>query len=181
MKSTPAPAFSSPELQQAVDEVRPLLEGADEARNRVSNDVRALDAYLQGLDLKASFRFPLGKYFIPEGDGQYVAAAIEYGGNASGGIGEEALVWGPDSNGKFRLLYELSEWEGSVEVDLPGGPLFWDESTLKSEAKPLIETKFEIRKRMHKHLAPFVQALGKDLAIEPVSLDARSELEDLPF
>jgi|SRR5581483_280639 len=181
MKSTPTPAFSSPGLQQAVGEVRPLLEGADDARNKVSNDIKALEAYLQRLDLNTSFRFSLGKYFIPEGDGQSVAAALEYGGNASGGIGEEALAWGPDSSGKFRLLHEVSEWEGSVEVDVPGGPFFWDESTLRTEAKPLIETKFEVRKRMHSHLPSFVKALGKDLAVEPVSIDPKSDIEDLPF
>ena len=84
----------------------------------------------------------------------------------SGTIEEEALVWGPDSNGRPRFLYEVSRWEGYIDVDAPGGPYFWDEATLRSEAKPLIETKFEIRKRMYQHLPDFVASLAEHLAVE---------------
>lgn len=122
--------------------------------------------------------FSLGKYFVAD-DEQHVAASIEYGGGASGAIEEEALAWAPDRNGKFRLQYVLNHWEGSVDVDMPGGPLFWDESTLKTDTKPLIETKFEIRKRMYKHLGPFITALAKDLAVEP--FQTKAELDDIPF
>src|SRR6266542_3459254 len=142
MKTITAPTFSSPELQKAVDEVRPILEGADDARNRISGDIKALEAYLQGLDLKTPFIFPLGKYVVAESDNQLLAATIEFGGSTAAEIEEEALVWGPELNGKLRLLFQVSHWEGSVDVDLEAGPLFWDESTLRVESKPLIETKF---------------------------------------
>ena len=175
MKNPQTPTFSSPELQKVVADARPILESVDEARNRVSNDIKALEAYLQGLDLKTSFRHPLGKCFVPENDRQ-AAEALEYSGSAPGGILEEALVWGQDKGGRFRLMYELSRWEGYVEADAPGGPLFWEDSTLKREAKPLIETKFEVRKRMYQHLPDLVASLAKHL-----NVDQKFKLDDVPF
>lgn len=75
MTSIPQPAFSSPELQKVFDEVRPALEGADEARNRVSEDIKALEAYLQKLDLKTEFWFGLRKAFVAdEGDQDLLSA-----------------------------------------------------------------------------------------------------------
>src|SRR2546430_448541 len=164
MKDVRVPTFSSPELQKVVTDVRPILEGADEARNQVSNDIKALETYLDSLDLKTSFRHPIGKMLIPD-DEQRVPAALEYGGSASGTIEEEALVWGPDSHSKSRLLYEVCQWDGSIDVDVPGGPYFWDETTLRREAKPLIETKFEIRKRVYQHLPAFVANLATHLDV----------------
>jgi len=107
-----------------------------------------------------------------------VAAAIEYGGTASGEIEEEALVWAEYSGGNVRLLHEHSRWEGYVDVDVPGGPLFWEDETLLREAKPLIETKFEVRKRMYQHLPDFVAALSKHFDIDP---HRRTVPDDLPF
>ena len=176
MKDARVPFFSSPDLQKAVTDVRPILEGADEARNRVSKDIKVLEAYLEGLDLKTTFRHSLGKMLLAD-DGRHTAAALEYSGSASGTIQEEALLWGPDSKGKSRLLYEVSLCDGSIEVDLPGGPYFWDETTLRREAKPLIETKFEIRRRAYEHLPAFVANLAKHLDVGP-----RLRLDDeVPF
>src|SRR2546429_6746084 len=104
MKDLRPPSFSSPALQKAVTDVRPILEGTEEARNRVSNDIKALEAYLSSLDLKTSLRHPVGKYLVPDEDRGQVAAALEYGGSAAGTIEQEALVWGPDSNGRSRFL-----------------------------------------------------------------------------
>lgn len=178
MNNNNSPVFSSTGLQSAVDKARPALEGADDARNKVSNDIKTLEAYLQQLDIKTPFRLALGKSFVADRDNeQYIQASLDLNGCASGGIEEEALVWGPDTTGKFRLLHELNTWEGSIEVDMPDGPLYWDESTLKTERKPLIETKFEIRKRLYSDLARFVKALGEDLAVGPVPFNP----EDIPF
>jgi len=164
MKDPRVPSFSSPELQKAIADARPILEGTDEARNRVSNDIKALEAYLDSLDLKTSFRHPVETMLIAD-DAKHAAEALKYSGTASGTIQQEALVWGPDSQGKSRLLYEVSWWEGSIEADVHGGPYFWDETTLRRETKPLIETKFEIRKRLYEHLPNFVASLAKHLAV----------------
>jgi hypothetical protein len=84
-----------------------------------------------------------------------------------------------DAHGKLRLLYEVSEWDGYVEVDMPGSPFFWDESTLQRNVKPLIETTFEVRKRAHNQLPAFVTALGKHYAIDPNKLTDWDE--ECPF
>jgi hypothetical protein len=170
-------AFSSPELQAAVDDACGTLEGADEARDRVSNDIKALETYLVSLRLTPPFRHPLGKRFLPD-DEQNVAASLEFGGCAGGKIEEDALMLGEDEHGKVRLLYEVCQCEGCVDVDAPGGPYFWDEDTLHRDVKPLIETKFDIRKQVYNDLPAFVAALAKNYAIEPNSF---ADVDDVPF
>jgi hypothetical protein len=101
------PAFSSPELQSALDKARESLEGADEARNQVSRDIKALESYLVGLRLTPPFRHSLGKTLVSDDD-QSVAASLEYSGCASGKIEEDALILDEDAHGKLRLLYEIS-------------------------------------------------------------------------
>jgi hypothetical protein len=178
MNAVSPPAFSSPELQAAIDKAREALEGADEARNRVSQDIKTLESYLIGLNLAPPFRYSFGKYLIADND-QDVAASLEYGGSADGKIGEDALLLDKDASGKVRLLYEVCEWEGCVEVDGPGGPFFWNDETLKRDVRPLIETKFETRKRVYNHHLPaFVIALAKHYAIDPSKL---TDPDELPF
>jgi hypothetical protein len=126
----------------------------------------------------APFRYSFGKYLIADND-QNVAASLEYGGSADGKIGEDALRLDKDASGKVRLLYEVCEWEGCVEVDGPGGPFFWNDETLKRDVRPLIETKFETRKRVYNHhLRSFVIALAKHYAIDPSKL---TDPDELPF
>ena len=178
MNTVHRPAFSSPVLQAALDKSREALEGADEARSRVSQDIRALESYLVSLRLTTPFRHSLGKALVPDEE-QNVAASLEYGGCANGKIQEDALVLDEDAHGKVRLLYEDSQWNGYVDVDAPGGPFFWDEDTLEREVKPLIETKFEIRKRIYGQLPAFVTALAKHYAIDPNKLTDLND--DIPF
>jgi hypothetical protein len=161
-----------------LDKVRGTLEGADEARNRVSQDIKALESYLVSLRLTTPFRHPLGKTLVPD-DEQNVAASLEVGGSATGKIQEDALVLDEDQHGKVRLLYEVSEWDGYVDVDVPGGPYFREEDSLQRDAKPLIETKFEVRKRVYNQLPAFVTALAKHYAIEPNKLTDRNG--EIPF
>ncbi len=171
-------AFTSPELQAALDKARETLEGADEARNRVSQDIKALENYLVSLRLTTPFRHPLGKTLVPD-DEQNVAASLEFSGSASGKIQEDALVLDEHAHGTVRLLYEVSEWDGYVDVDIPGGPFFWDENTLRRDVKPLIETKFEVRKRLYNQLPGFITALAKHYAIDPNKLTDRDD--EIPF
>lgn len=175
MNTISPPAFESPELQEAFDKARGSLEGAEEARNQVSRDIKTLEAYLVSLRLTTPFRYSLGKALVPD-DEQYVAASLEYGGSASGKIREDALLVDEDAHGNFRLLYEVCEWDGGIDVDMPGGPYFWDEDTLQRDAKPLIETKFEIRKQVYSQLPEFVAALAKHYAIDPNKLDVGDEI-----
>lgn len=178
MNTIHRPAFSSPDLQAALDKARVTLEGAEETRNLVSQDIKALENYLVNLRLIPPFRYGLGKAIVDDGE-QNFAASLEFAGTASGKIQEEALVLDEDAHGKLRLLYEVSEWDGYVEVDMPGGPFFWDESTLQQEIKPLIEAKFEVRKRAYSQLPAFVTALSKHYAIDPKKLTDWDE--EIPF
>ncbi len=177
MNTVSQPAFSSPELQAALDKARETLEGSDEARNRVSEDIKTLERYLVSLKLTPPFRHPLGKYLIPE-DEQTVASSLEYGGCASGKIAQDALLFDKDSNGKMRMLYESSRWDGQIDIDGPGGPYFWNSDTLEREVRPLIETKFEVRKKVYGQLPAFVTALAKHYAID---LSKLVDTDEIPF
>jgi hypothetical protein len=169
MNTAHRPAFTSPELRAALDKASEVLEGADEARNGVSQDIKALETYLVSLHLITPFRHSLGRNLIADNQ-QSVAASLEFGGSASGKIQEDALVLDKDAHGKVRLLYEVREWDGYVDVDMPGGPYFWDEDTLQRDVTPLIETKFEVRKQVYGQLPTFVTALAKHYAIDPNKL-----------
>jgi hypothetical protein len=175
MNTVHRPAFDSPELQAAFNKARETLEGADEAQNQVSRDIKALEAYLVSLRLTTPFSHSLGMILVPD-DGQNVAASLEYGGSASGKIQEDAIALDEDANGKVRLLYEVRRWDGYVDVNIPGGPYFWDERTLEREVKPLIETKFETRKRAYGQLPAFVTALAKHYALDPFTKKLGDEI-----
>lgn len=172
------PAFQSPSLRDAVAASRQALEGFNEARDGVSNDIKALEAYLQSTAVTKEFRLALGKSLSTDGSGAEFASALEYAGSVSGTIEENAIVWGEVAPGKWRLFYETSRWEGSIELDVPGGPYFWDESTLVRQAKPLIETKLETRIACYDHLPQFVRALADSLRIGPSKLN---DDDEVPF
>jgi hypothetical protein len=183
MSESKVPAFSSPDLQQAISDARGALEGFDDARNQVSADIKQLEAYLESLGLKSSFRHALGKEYVNYDDqsSQQVAMSLEFGGSAAGIIREEALVWTEGQGGRFRLMFEVTEWDGSVDVDIPGGPYFWDVSTQRRETRPLIESKFETRKRMYGNLPDFVKALAAHLKVDsrPPSVRLFEEMKAL--
>jgi hypothetical protein len=65
-----------------------------------------------------------------------------------------------------------------IDLGMSGSPYAWDESTLEREVKPLIETKFEVRKTVYGRLPGFVTALAHHFAIDPWKL---SDPDDLPF
>lgn len=176
--------FSSPELREAVANAKPILEGVEEAKNRVSSDIRALEAYLESTEAKTRFRLALGMALaVSEAQTDFdIRYALDEIGSASGTIEEEALLWDRDAKGRFRLLYEYSCWEGHVDVDAGtyGGPFFPDQSTLKRETKPLIEAKFDIRKRMWRELPRFVTLLAQELDVYDRH-NAQELEEEIPF
>jgi hypothetical protein len=134
----------------------------------MSEDIKQLEAYLQRINFKVSFRFPLGMSFAGYEDmpDHQIKAALDSHGAVSAWIEQDVLLWDEhQSSGKFRLMYEHNRWDGGVDIDAPGGPFFWDEKTRQHEVKPLIETKFEIRKAMYGHLADFVRALSNHCQI----------------
>jgi hypothetical protein len=180
MSNTGVPTFSSPDLNQAITEARPALEGFEDARNQVSSDIKRLESYLDRLGLKTPVRYSLGKSFVnyDEQESQSLEASLDFTGSASGTIREEALVWEESQGGRFRLMFEVVEWDGSIDLDVPGGPFFWDVSTEKRVTKPLIETKFDTRKRMYGRLPDFVLAISGHLKVDP---SVKRLFDDLPL
>jgi hypothetical protein len=75
-------------------------------------------------------------------------------------------------------LYEVDPWQGGIDPDGAGGPLFWDEGTLDHDAKPLIETKFEIKRIYESHLTDFVGAAAKHLRVDQ---PRNAHHDDCPF
>jgi len=154
MKPSSVPSFSSPELQRAVEAAHPYIAGLDEARNKISADIKSLEEYLAASGLKTEFSYSLGP--------QDAVSATPL-------VVEEHLLWATDrSTGKFRLLYEPCRWLGFLFDPDGQDPLYPDPSILESERKPLIETKIEVRMKMHEHLPAFVRELALHLGAKDV-------------
>ena len=160
--------FHSDELKEAITLASTTIKDFDAAWDRQTEDINALEIYIRESELKIPFCYPLGKSFYdhPGADSLSTMFSLEYGGSASGEIHEDCIVWGPFKNQQFRLLYEHRKWEGGIELDIPGGPYHWDESTLFAKATPLVDAGFEVRKRLFKHLPEFVRALNEHLLID---------------
>ena len=174
--------FHSDDLQKAIAETAPVLENLEGIRNKVSQDIKNLEDYLQKIGVNTPFRLFFGKCFVPPEDQSDCDTRfmLEESGSGSGEIHEECLAWDQDKTGKFRLLHELNRWEGGVEVDAPGGPFFWNNDTHSCQSRPLIETKFEVRKRFSKELPRFVRALSKHLVGEPF-VEPPLASDEIPF
>ena len=177
-----SPAFSSPDLQKALDAVRPALEGAEEARNRVSNDIKALEAQLDGYKIKTVVRFSTGfdlERPVDMEESEFVWRMSDFGSGPAR-VTETFLVWGPDASGRNRLLHEVVRCEGFFNREPANGAtgIFPDpQLEFFREAKPLIECKFEVRKAMYEHLPAFVTKVGEALTVKPMVVP----IEEIPF
>jgi hypothetical protein len=170
--------FFSSDLNDTFEKYGDVLIGFNTARDQLSTDIKALEKKLQDAALEVSFSYSLGKNFISrDGDEAAVAFGLQESGSASGLISEDFIRWDKDSNGKFRLLFEESLWEGGIDIDTPSGPFFPEGDPVKSEARPLIETKLEIRMKAYKHLSYFVKAFAEHVSLP----GARTILEEEPF
>lgn len=151
------------------------MESAEDVKNRVSKDIKELESYLKGLNFKHDFRHNIGCSEYAVGDD--ARASLEDMGIADAERKLEFLSWGPDQKGVFRLLYEVNYWDGSIDVDAPGGPYFWDSDSHRQEIRPLIEASFDIRKRVYQdHLSTFIKSLANDLRIEKGSMPVEDEI-----
>jgi hypothetical protein len=162
VKDPSEPTFRSIELQQAFQSTRAIIEGLDEARDRVSNDIKSLEAYLQSVNLRQPFRHSIGMSQPKDDDGSIDGRRIQ----------EEVLAWDQENtSSRFRLLYEVTTWPGHVDIYEYGGtpdtPAFVSKVNAPRErrVKPLIETKFETRRRLHAHLPDFVNGLAKHVGV----------------
>lgn len=164
--------FHSDELKKAITETGTVIGDFDAARDRQTEDIKALEFCIKESGLKIPFCYSLGKSFydFPGANELSTSYSLEYGGTASGEIREDCIVWGLDKNQQFRLLFEQKKWDGGVDVDIPTGPYYWDETTFFSKAWPLVDVGFEDRKRAYMHLPEFVKALAEYLLINKQSV-----------
>jgi hypothetical protein len=176
------PVFSSPDLQKAMDAVRPALEGEEAARNRVSNDIKALEAQLESHKIKTLVRFSIGfdlEKPIDMEESEFIWRLSDFG-TGPARVTETFLVWGPDANGRNRLLHEVVKCEGFFNREPANGAtgIFPDpQLEFFREVRPLLECKFEVRKAMYEHLPAFVTKIGEALTIKPLDLP----IEEIPF
>lgn len=164
--------FHSDELKKAITAASTIIGDFDAARDRQTEDIKALEFCIKESGLKIPFCYSLGKSFydFPGANELSTSYSLEYGGTASGEIREDCIVWGLDKNQQFRLLFEQKKWDGGVDVDIPTGPYYWDETTFFSKAWPLVDVGFEDRKRAYMHLPEFVKALAEYLLINKQSV-----------
>lgn len=162
MKDSSEPTFHSVELEQAFQSARPIIEGFDEARDKVSNDIKSLEGYLQSVNLRQPFRHSIGMSQPKNDDGSIDARRIQ----------DEVLAWDQENTGsRFRLLYEVTTWPGHVDIyeygATPDAPAFVSKKNAPRDrrVKPLIETKFETRLRVYAHLPDFVNGLAKHVGV----------------
>ncbi|TWT87012.1 hypothetical protein [Stieleria varia] len=177
--STQPDGFHSESLQAAIDAADDVIKNHAEIRDHVSNDIKKLESYLSANAPKEEFHFSLGEGFVADDDSSFRASMDEWG-SGNGEMHEEVLSWKPDAKGRFRLYYEFRKWDACVEVDAPGGPFFSDKSTMTCESKPLIESTFDVRKTMVRHLPDFVAALASRITVD-AGVQAAAELDEIPF
>src|SRR5215471_11251727 len=119
MKTAPVPSFSSAQLQRAVQAVHSYISGLDEARDKVSADIKSLEAYLADSGLTTEFTYSLGPpKLVPRDREESLAfVSLQDCGSATGWVEEERLLWAEDPSGKFRLVHERCRWDGGVDID----------------------------------------------------------------
>jgi hypothetical protein len=163
VKESSEPAFHSVELQRAFQSARLVVEGFGSARDKVSNDIKSLEAYLQSVNLRQPFRHSIGMSQTKNDDGSIDGHRIQ----------DEVIAWDQENTGRrFRLLYEVTTWPGHIDMYEYGAKLGAPAFVSKTNAprvrrvKPLIETKFETRRRLYAHLPDFVNGLAKHVSVD---------------
>ncbi|MEE9393919.1 MAG: hypothetical protein V3W41_15565 [Planctomycetota bacterium] len=164
---TSAPRFNSAKIQKAVEAATRNFAKADVARNQISDDIRTLESYLQSSAVEIEFRFRLGSPIL---------SSIPHESCAPGELHEEFLSWSANAGGQFRLTYELGKFEDHEVLAEVGDNSLWEVPSGYCEARPLIETPFEVRHRLYPALSEFIDALAEALSVE----DEPDEKTSLP-
>lgn len=165
--------FNSPKLQECFDSVKPILDKIPEIQNSISSDIQELEKYLKSIDINETISY------LASDPAQTCNVICEYFSSATGtgkGIAiEEVLVW---DHIKKRLMYVKDEYEADVDIDDEPMSVKLNVSTAKNITnKPLIETSFDIRKKMHEHhLNSFLSVIANKFKI-----NSTHSLEDIPF
>lgn len=161
--------FTSPELQKAFESAKPILEKITETKNRISTEIKNVEKFFQSLDINELISY------LATNPNQLCNVNCEqigeYCATGNGTATEEYLIW---DNKKKRLMYVENSYQASIDLDSII-QIDLDTSTLKNIIeKPLIETTFDIRKRIYEdHLSSFISYVAKKFEVieKPFGLD----------
>lgn len=167
--------FMSKDLQDAFNKAKPVLEKITETKDQISKEISFLEKSLKSFAINDNFTYfiqdPYDTTSFSDADiGQYCLSGTAI-------TNEELLVW--DKN-KKRLIYQLNQYEAEVDLEAPS-PVTLNISSKKTIFyTPLIETAFEIRKKVYEeqYLAKFLYGL---IARYQVNLKSEPESSDIPF
>ena len=152
--------FNSKALQECIKAAQPILDNINRAKDAVSEDIKLLDKYLSSINLNESFTYTISDSsscieIYETDDFRMISSCL---------CTEEYLAW--DSK-KKRILFVQNEYHGTIHQEASDEPVI-DQSSCKSIVnKPLIETTFEIRKRVYEnhYLADFLNSIARKFDI----------------
>lgn len=140
--------FSSVELQTAFDNSKSILENITLIKDTISEEIKFLEKFLKTQAIDDDFTYTITSPFNP------ISLNIVYDGEHNNVCtNEELLIW--DSE-KKRIIYQHNQY---LPIDcINDGRVFFSYETLSSLInRPLIETPFEIRKKVYeRHLSPYL-------------------------
>lgn len=166
--------FNSTDLQDAFEKARPVLDQLNDTKNIISTEIKALEKYFQNIHLGDDLTYRIQDpcqttSFIDCDIGEYCLSGWAV-------TGEELLIW---DNQQKRLIYQCNQYDADVDLDSNLPVKVNKDSCREVTRKPLIECKFDIRKRIYEeHLSKFLQMITEKFTLQPKEEPA---LLDIPF
>lgn len=167
--STLIPQFQDPKLQQAAESSHQSLVDFQEHLNTISEDIKALEAYLRKMNVCVPLRSNSRRSHKEDDSWKFdervifeklITIAPRERRRHQVKLFAESLLWDLDAHENYRILYECLVADGEVEFrgENMEDPVYYpDLSTLKVEVKPLLETKVEVRVEMYNALHSLLQ------------------------
>lgn len=175
-----ATMFNCPNLQAIFKERKNVFDLSKEYMNSISDDIATLEKLLATHNTPSDHVHKIGttRYDNPydHTDSRVVKLFQEYEGHPGDNlIIEEQILWSAE---KKRLFYveRVSKESGDYNAIL--GPKF---PFIEITNKPLMETKFSIKKRIHPYLANIINNAALEFGYLPSKSRPQGFDDDLPF
>lgn len=146
--------FQSKDLQEVYENSRNTLENIAVIQDQISQDIKTLEKYLGKIGFSEHFIYQIDHGFVAEDDGSLPMSLVL---DICGKFCRELLIWDPELK---RLLYSSEEQRASLCTDERKYHFDGDYTEITPK-KPLIETKFQIRKKMFAHLPKFLNLIAE--------------------